>query len=155
VVGAALASPAVHVEVIADGVHVHPGALAAAFRAKGGERMLVVTDAVEPAGERDGIHVVNGRQLLVDQGSIRLADGTLAGSALTMNRAVAVMVRQAGVPLQTAVQMATLNPARRLGLQDRKGSLEAGKHADLVVVDADFGVWLTVVRGMVAFDRTQ
>jgi N-acetylglucosamine-6-phosphate deacetylase len=153
VVGAGLLLPGLSLELIADGIHVHPAALRLAYETRGQQRLVLVTDAVECAGEAEGIHGVDGRTLVVRDGSIRLAGGTLAGSALTMNRAVALMVQQVGVPLAEALAMATLVPARRLGLAGRKGTLAPGKDADLVVLDGQFQVRLTAVRGRVVYER--
>ncbi len=154
VVGAGLDLTGLYLELIADGIHVHPGALRLAYASRGWERLLLITDAVEYAGEAEGVYEVDSRVLTVKDGSIRLQDGTLAGSSLTMNRAVALMVQQVGLPLTEAVAMATLIPARRLGLDDRTGSLVAGKDADLVVFDEDFQVWLTVIQGDVVFEQS-
>ena len=153
VVGAGLALPELTVEVIADGIHVHPAALRAVYAAKGWERLLLVTDAVEPAGCADGVYAIGGRARTVADGAVRLPDGTLAGSTLTLNRAVALMVGQVGVPLMEAVAMASLVPARRLRLAHRTGSLAPGMDADVVVFDEHFEVQLTAVRGQVAFQQ--
>jgi N-acetylglucosamine-6-phosphate deacetylase len=82
-----------------------------------------------------------------------MEDGTLAGSTLTMNQAVALMVRQVGLPLEEALAMASFVPAKRLSLSDQKGSLAPGKDADLVVLDDHFQVQLTAVRGNIIFQR--
>ena len=139
VVGALLARPDVTVEVIADGVHIHPAAVRVAIAAKGRERVCLITDAVSGCvGE-------------VIDGAPRLADGTIAGSVLSMDRAVANTMAFAGVRIEEAVEMASLTPARVLGLDDRKGSLEAGKDADLVLFDDVVNVSLTMIGGEAAW----
>ncbi|HVA90426.1 MAG TPA: amidohydrolase family protein, partial [Chloroflexota bacterium] len=153
VVGAGLTLQELYLEVIADGIHVHPGALRLAYQAKGPRRLMLVTDAVEYAGMAEGVYEEGDRKLLVENGSIRMQDGTLAGSTLTMDQAVALMVRQVGAPLEEAIAMASSVPAERLGLSNRKGSLTPGKDADLVVLDDHFDVQLTAVSGNIIFQR--
>lgn len=132
--------------LIADGVHVHPRMIALAFRAAG-PRILLVTDAVAwRAGAAGSV------RLRLEGGAPRRADGTLAGTALTMDGAVRRCVRDAGVPLEQAVASAATVPAEVLGLQDR-GRIAPGRRADLVALDAELAVTTTWVGGEVAFDR--
>jgi N-acetylglucosamine-6-phosphate deacetylase len=132
--GAALSDDRLTPSLIADGVHVHPAALRAAARAKGPGGWILVTDAV---AWRDG-RLAEGRVELVD-GAPRLADGTIAGSSLTMDRAVKRMVEEAGIPLFDVITAATAAPARLLGLADR-GVLAVGARADLVALTPDLAV---------------
>ena len=132
--GAALSDDRLTPSLIADGVHVHPAALRAAARAKGNGGWILVTDAV---AWRDG-RLAEGRVELVD-GAPRLADGTIAGSALTMDAAVKRMVEEAGVDLFDVVTAVTATPARLLGLADR-GVLAPGARADLVALTPQLGV---------------
>ena len=132
--GAALSDDRLTPSLIADGVHVHPAALRAAARAKGPGGWILVTDAV---AWRDG-RLAEGRVELID-GAPRLADGTIAGSSLTMDAAVKRMVEEAGVPLFDVVTAATATPARLLGLTDR-GVLAPGTRADLVALSPTFEV---------------
>jgi N-acetylglucosamine-6-phosphate deacetylase len=130
-VGALLTDDRVAVSLIADLVHVHPAALAVAFRCKPADRVVLVTDAVAwRRGQVGGIDLVH------DGTAPRLADGTLAGSALSLDRAVANVVAHCGAPLARAVAAASTNPARLLGLEDR-GAIEPGRRADLVALDPD------------------
>jgi len=139
-VGALLADPDATVEVVCDGVHVHPAAVRVAVACKGPRRTCLITD------------VVSARDRPVVDGAPRLADGTIAGSVLTMDRAVANARRFAGVSLAEAVEMATLTPARVIGLDRAKGSLAPGKDADLVVFDEQVRVALTMVGGEVVWE---
>ncbi|MDP1793437.1 MAG: N-acetylglucosamine-6-phosphate deacetylase [Acidimicrobiales bacterium] len=130
ILGAALADDRLTPSLIADGVHVHPAALRAAARAKGRGNWILVTDAV---GWRDP-GTVGGRVSIVD-GAPRLANGTIAGSCLTMDAAVARMVHEAGIDLVDVVQAASTTPARLLGRRDERGAISAGLRADLVALD--------------------
>ncbi len=144
-VGALLDSP-VDVELIADGVHLHPALLRTVFAAKPGQCILV-TDAMAAAGAPDGDYALGQMAVEVRDGVARLAspdgDGAIAGSTLTMDAAVRFAVRTAGLPLLDVVHAASTAPARAWGLAD-VGALEAGRRADLVVLDDD----LEVVRVM-------
>ena len=150
-VGAALALDALSVSLIADGVHVHPAVVRAAVRAKGAERVVLVTDAMPPVGTTAQEFSLLGRSVTVHLGACRLADGTLAGSTLTMDQALRNAIEWTGVSLQDALGMATLLPARLTGADASKGSLEAGKDADIVVMDRDLRVILTLVGGQVVY----
>jgi len=152
--GAALDTDA-YVALICDGVHVHPAAVRLAAKAKGYDRMCLVTDAMAAAGLPDGTYALGGQPVTVRDGEARLADGTLAGSTLSMDRAVKHFLDWTGCSLPEAVRCASLNPARLLGLDDRKGSLEVGKDADLVAFDEELVVHHTIVGGKVVFSRDQ
>jgi N-acetylglucosamine-6-phosphate deacetylase len=149
VVGAVLATPTISAELICDGIHVHPLAVAVLAACKR-DRVILITDAVRAAGMPDGDYTFDERVIALRDGAVRLPDGTLAGSALTMDRAVRHYAAYAG-GLHAAAQAASLAPARLLGIADRKGSLETGKDADLVVIDDDFNVVLTVVGGRIVY----
>lgn len=151
-VGGALTLPGMTAEVIADGVHVHPASLAVAVRARGSESMLLVTDAMRATGMPDGDYYLGELLTHVHEGQARLDDGTLAGSVLTMDRAVRTMVNLVGLPIPEAVAMASLNPARLHRLEGRKGRLAPGMDADLVLLDANLAVLATLVEGQVAHD---
>ncbi|HLK89591.1 MAG TPA: N-acetylglucosamine-6-phosphate deacetylase [Polyangia bacterium] len=149
--GAALTDERLTVTLIADGVHTHPAALNLALRAKGPDRVALVTDAVAAAGAPAGKYMLGGQTIISDGESARLSDGTLAGSTLTMDRAVRVMVALGGARLEDALAMASGVPAARLGLVDR-GRLEAGRRADLALWSADLQITSTVIGGAVAFE---
>jgi N-acetylglucosamine-6-phosphate deacetylase len=150
--GAALTLPGLTAEVVADGVHVHPAVLGMAVRMRGVESVVLVTDAMRAAAMPDGVYRLGGLTARVQDGVARLPDGSLAGSALTMDAAVRNMVRLVGVSLPEAVAMASRNPARVHGLDHRKGAVAPGRDADLVVLDRDLRVVLTMVGGRIAFD---
>lgn len=142
---AALESEEVVVELIADGVHLHPAVLAdAARRAAGG--WVLVTDAMAAAGAGDGTFRLGPRQVEVRGGVARAADGAIAGSTLTLDRAVAYAVRVAGIGLDEAIAAATRTPAAVLG-RDDIGRLREGAYADMVVFDPDLSVRRVMRRG--------
>jgi N-acetylglucosamine-6-phosphate deacetylase len=140
-VGALLADPRPSVEIICDGVHLHPAAVRVAVACKGVGRTCLITDCV------------SGRRGEVKDGAPRLPDGTIAGSVLSMDRAVANVQRFAGVTLREAVEMATLTPARVIGADRAKGVLAPGQDADVVLFDRDMNVSLTVIGGEVVYGR--
>jgi len=144
--GAALVSPDATAELIADGIHVHPAMLRLAATVMP-KRVALITDAVRAAGMPDGTYKLYEHDFSVKDGAARLGDGTLAGSVLTMQRAVQNMVELAGLPFDMVVPLATEVPARLLGVSDRKGKIAAGYDADLVVLSPRFDVERVFIRG--------
>lgn len=145
--GEALTDDRVTVEIIADGVHVHPAAVRLLLRAKRPEDVVLITDSVAGAGLPDGDYAFRDVEARVEGGKVRLADGTLAGSTLTMEKGVANLMNYGSLSLAHAVAMATINPARVINLDHRKGRLSAGFDADLVAVTPEFEVAWTMVGG--------
>ncbi len=148
-VGAALTSVDATAELIADGIHVHPAVLRIAALAMP-HRIALVTDAVRACGMPDGTYKLYEHEITVADGAARLADGTLAGSVLTMRCAVQNMVELAGLPLELVLPLATEVPARILGIGDRKGKLAPGYDADIVVLTDRFEIAATYLRGQPA-----
>jgi N-acetylglucosamine-6-phosphate deacetylase len=149
VMGAVLLHYKVTAELISDGVHVHPAAMKLLTKVKGSKRVVLVTDAIRAAGMPDGEYRLGKQDVIVKNGICRLVSDELAGSTLTMDRAVRNMVELVGASLQEAVMMATINPAKVLGVENRKGSIASGKDADLVILDEELNVCSTVVKGEV------
>lgn len=133
IAGAALRA-GITCELINDGVHVHPALVGLLMQRP--ERLALITDAIDAAGVGDGRYQLGGHDVEVRDGQARLADGALAGSTLTLDDAVRRAVRECGVPIEAAAECAATTPARVLGLGDR-GSIAAGRLADLVVLDDD------------------
>jgi len=154
VAGAALDSTAATALLINDGLHVHPAVVRLLVRALGPERLALVTDAMEAAGLGDGEYHLLGQKVFVRDGEARLAGGTLAGSVLTLNRAVVNAREFAALSWGQATRMATLNPARLLGLGAQRGALLPGYQADLTILSADGQVWLTAIGGKIAYAQT-
>lgn len=149
-VGAALDLPELGCELICDGVHVDPAVLRLAWRAKGLAGLRLVTDATQAAGMPDGEYRLGGSAVVVRSGVARGGPGgagALAGSTLTMDAAVRSAVRVLGIGVLEASVLASLNPARLLGIADRKGGIAVGKDADLVVLDDSLCVCAAMVGG--------
>ena len=151
-VGGVLLLDEIFAEFIADGIHLHPAIVDMVVRLKGPERAVAITDAISGAGMPDGDYELGGQAIVVKEGAVRLPDGTLAGSALTLDQAVRNIVEFTVAPLPEAIQMATLTPARSIGVADCKGSLEPGKDADIVILDDDLNVLKTMVGGEVVYE---
>ncbi|HCL90749.1 MAG TPA: hypothetical protein DHW70_05455 [Candidatus Atribacteria bacterium] len=105
------------------------------------------------AGLKEGTYDLGGQEVIVTKGQARLKDETLAGSVLTMDKAVKNMVNKIGIQLPKAIQMASFNPARSIGIDDKKGSLEPGKDADIVILNKNLEAELTMVAGKVVYRR--
>lgn len=151
VVGSALLLDELSCELIADAIHVSVPAMKLLYKSKPAEKLILITDAIRGKGSGDGISELGGQTVYVKNGEARLEDGTLAGSVLCMNRAVQNLVEKVGVSLLQAVDCATINPARDLGLSDEIGSIRVGKRADLTVLDREYNVVLTIVGGEVVY----
>ena len=147
VLGAVLTSPEVTAELIADGVHVDAPAVRLLLAVKGVARVLLVTDGIAATGMPDGRYRLGTFEVGVIGGVCRSADGRLAGSTLTLDRALRNVI-DLGMSLADAVRMATLNPARRLGLEQTKGVLTPGADADLVLLNPDLQVVGVLTRGV-------
>ncbi len=148
---ALLLSDAVIAELIVDGIHLHPAIINLAHRVKGKDKLLLVTDAMRAKCLGDGRYELGGQTVNVEDGRVTLADGTLAGSVLRMPMAIKNMAEFSRCSLAEAVYMASLNPARSLKIDNQKGSIDYGKDADLVVMNADFQVMLTMRAGKTIF----
>ncbi|MGK5683730.1 N-acetylglucosamine-6-phosphate deacetylase [Actinoplanes sp. URMC 104] len=133
--GAALANPAVTCEIINDGVHVHDEAVRIAVDAAGPGRIAFVTDATPAAGMTSGSYFLGPVPVVAQEGTVRLTDGTLAGSTLTMDAAVRHAIQAVGLPVTDVARAAATTPATLLGIADHTGSLAPGKAADVVVLD--------------------
>ncbi|MGW1806659.1 N-acetylglucosamine-6-phosphate deacetylase [Streptomyces sp. NPDC002078] len=147
-IAALLEDERVTVELINDGTHLHPAALELAFHRAGADRVAFITDAMDAAGIGDGRYMLGPLEVEVSEGVARLVEGgSIAGSTLTLDRAFKRAVTVDRLSVEDAVQALSVNPARLLGLSDRIGSLEPGKDADLLVLDADFDLKGVMRRG--------
>ena len=151
-VGAVLDDDQLTVDVIADGCHVHPAGIRLLVKAKGINRVCVITDCTRAGGMGDGTFELGGQSVTVRDRRAVLNDGTIAGSTISMAEAVQTLVIEAGFSLPEAVQMVSTNPARVLQM-DHLGVLGPGKSADITVLDANFRVIMTIVSGQVVYKR--
>lgn len=150
--GAALRLHELYAELIGDGVHVHPDVAHILARAKGSDKLILVTDAVAIKGLKPGVYHFFDRQVTVmEDGCGRLEDGRLAGSSNTMNGMLKTCLTKAEIDLETLINAATINPATMLGLTDI-GRLAPGNRADLVITQRDFTVIKTIIGGKVVYE---
>jgi len=150
--GAALLGDS-YMEIICDGMHVHPDMVKLAFKVKDHEKIAMITDAVLAMGLGDGKYIFCGKKILVQDGLVREEDGTIAGSTLTMEKAVINVMKFTGLDLEHTVKSSSLIPARVTGLDHLTGSITAGKIADFAVLDEDHHVVQTYCRGKLAYQR--
>lgn len=149
-VGALLTRPEVYCELIADNIHVHPTVMKILYACKGADRVVLITDAVRVAGLEDGEYRKDdNRVVIVKDGVVRLPNGTLSGSTLTMNRSLYNFMQATGEPIEKVWQTSSLNAARSIHVSQDKGSLEVGKDADLILVDDMINVHMTMVEGRI------
>jgi len=153
VAGAALTTPGVWVELIGDGIHVHPDVMRLVIAARGPQWVTIISDAGRYAGMPSGTYDEGHRTMVVDGLRCAYPDGTLAGSASPMNRNLMFLHERLELPWPTIATMVAANPARMLGIADRKGSLAQGMDADFVVMGPAGDVELAVVGGRVAHAR--
>jgi N-acetylglucosamine-6-phosphate deacetylase len=153
--GAVLTIDEISAELIADGQHVAAEAMDILIRCKGKNGVHLVTDNTIWAGLPDGTYRDGNRQIIKEGPKAYVKGGTLIGSVAPMNQCVANLVQLVGCSLREASQMASLNAAVLLGIDGRKGSIEKGKDADLVVLEEDFRVHMTMVKGKILHPSEQ
>ena len=146
VVGASLADDRVSTELIADTFHISPDLFGLVAKVKG-DNLILITDSTRAGGLEDGEYTLGGQPIFVKGIECRLADGTIAGSVLKLNNAIRNMRDHTSLPLEQIVRMASINAARCIGLDKTKGSLEAGKDADIILADENFAVSETIIAG--------
>lgn len=152
-VGAALEMPELSCELIADKIHVHPASIRLLIKAKGLQKVILVTDSTSGAGMPDGAFYIQGQKVIYARGEARLKDGTLAGSLLTMDIALQNLVEVTGIPIEDCWICSSKNAAAAIGLERTKGAIRAGMHADLVLLDSNMQVCKTIVQGKMLFER--
>ncbi|WP_245832939.1 N-acetylglucosamine-6-phosphate deacetylase [Oceanobacillus timonensis] len=150
-VGAAFQLEGLHAELIADGIHVVPEMLQLIYNNVGSDRIILITDSMRAKGLEDGRYELGGQPVIVKNGHANLENGSLAGSILTMIDAVKNMLQLDGVELQDIKKMTAENPAQQVGIFDRKGSIEVGKDADVVLLNNAFDIAYTICRGEVVY----
>jgi N-acetylglucosamine-6-phosphate deacetylase len=147
VIGAVLTSSEVTAELIADGVHVEEPAMRLLLQAKGAAGVILISDGLSATGMPDGKYMLGQFEVTVSGGVCRNAEGKLAGSTLTLDRALRNVIAL-GIPLPDAVRMLTTNPAKLLGIEFKKGALRTGADADIVLLDENLQVTNVWTRGL-------
>ena len=151
VVGTALASDKVSVELIADTFHVNAGLFGLVYKIKG-DKLCLITDCIRAGGMEDGDYTLGGQPVHKEGIKCFMPDGTIAGSVLTLNKAVYNLWTNAGIEVWEAVNCASLNPATALGEENEIGSLEVGKRADIIIADDKFDINTTILAGQVRYN---
>lgn len=150
VIGAAFDDPACRVELIADGVHVHPSVVRATFKMFGDDRILLISDSIAATGMPDGDYDLGGLAIRVKGNkSILREGGAIAGSATNLMQCFRVAVKEMGIPLASAVKCASVNPAKELGIFNQYGSLDQGKFANVLLLDNELNIKYIIHKGEV------
>lgn len=152
-VGATFLFDELNAEIICDGIHVSAPAIKLLYKNKPHDKFTLITDAMRAKHMPDGDYELGGQPVIVKNNEARLHDGTLAGSVLKMNLAVKNVMKFLDLPLEEVVKYATINPARNLHVDDVMGSIKVGKRANLVVVDQDMNVHMTIRDGKVVYRK--
>ena len=151
VVGAAFTSN-VSCELIADEIHVHPGLFSMLLKVKGLDGIVLVTDCMSAGGKEDGEYELGSQKVFVKNKRAKLEDNTLAGSVLNLNNAVYNVYKHTDYSIPQLIQLVTLNPAKVLGLDSIKGSLDIGKDADITVFDEEINIAMTIGKGKILYE---
>ena len=150
VVGAVADSPSVRAELICDGVHIHPAVVRGTFQMLGADRMILISDSMRATGMPDGRYTLGGLDVDVKGNrAVLVSDGALAGSATNLMDCMRTAVKKMGIPLETAVACASINPAKSLGVEAERGSLAEGKKADIVLLDEELELKSVIKDGRV------
>lgn len=149
--GAVLMNEAAMVEVIADGVHLHPAILQLIYKLKGAEKIALISDCINAGGLESGQYKLGKMDVFVSDGIAKTASGSLAGSTLTLERAVKNMHQLGSIGLRESLNMASIVPAKFLNIADNVGSLERGKQADFAILQNDFTIQSTYIKGRQCF----
>ena len=152
VVGAALGSD-VFTEFIADKIHVNSVLFQFLLDNKGKDKIVLITDSMRAGCMKDGVYDLGGQAVFVKDGAARLESGNLAGSILTLNKAVYNFLKHTNMTLGEAIHLASLNPATSIGISNCKGSLEIGKDADISIFDEQMNCYLTIVEGREVYNQ--
>ena len=140
-------------ELIADGIHSTAEATDIAYQLIGEDRLVLITDAMRAKCLADGQYDLGGQQVTVEKQKATLEDGTIAGSTLELVNGLKHMMHVSNCTLEQAIKMGSTNAALELGIYDRKGSIKAGKDADLVLLNADNDIIMTICRGNIVYER--
>lgn len=153
IVGAAFLRNELMVEIIVDGIHVRPEIVDLAYNQITDERMILITDSMRAKWLKNGVYDLGGQMVTVKDGHALLDENTLAGSVLKMKDAFKNIQEYAGCDIKSAIKMTSENPAKHLKIFDRKGSISIGKDADIVVLDDQMDVFMTLCKGKIAYSK--
>ena len=146
VLGAAADFNHVFAELICDGIHVHPGVVRNTFRIFGDNRVVLISDSMRAAGMKDGDYTLGGQDVKVEGALATLADGTIAGSVTNLYECMKKAISM-GIPKESAIKAATINPARSIKVDDEVGSLEIGKKANVLILDEEMNLRMVMIGG--------
>lgn len=147
VIGAAFDNENVYVELITDGLHIHPSVVRATLKMFGDDRVIIISDCMRATGMPDGMYSLGGQPVKKTGNKASLVDGTIAGSVTNLMDCVRIAVKDMGIPLESAIKCAAVNSAKSIGIFDYYGSIEAGKVANLVLLDKDLNIVRVILRG--------
>lgn len=147
----ALLSDKLKVEVIADGIHIHPAVIKLIVKLKGVGNVILVSDSNCATEMGDGIYEINKLKIQVAEGVARLEDGSLAGSTITVDKAVKNIIKWGVASIPDAIKMATINPAKAIRIDNYKGLIAEGKDADIIILDNEFNVIVTIIKGVIVY----
>ena len=149
-IGAVFDSKDVIAEIICDGIHIHPAIVRATFQIMGADRMIMISDSIRATGMPDGQYTLGGLDVkVVDKLATLVSDGAIAGSTTNLMDCMRTVVKKMGIPLETAVACASMNPAKSLGVFNQYGSIEAGKKADIVLLDSELTLQSVIKDGKI------
>lgn len=140
-------------QIISDGHHLHSSTVKMIFQILGPQRCICITDGVQGIGLPDGRYTYNGKEYDSIEGAARYLDGTLIGSTTSLGNIAKKFKEFTGSTLEEAINSVSINPAKVLGMDDKKGSLEIGKDADIVLLDEDFSIYTTIVEGKICYQK--
>lgn len=146
-VGAGADSETCRAELICDGIHIHPSVVRTTFKMFGDDRIILISDSMSATGMQDGEYELGGQKVLVTGNLAVLEDGTLAGSATNLMDCMRTAVQKMGIPLESAIKCAAVNPAKAVGIYDKYGSLEIGKAANVVILEKDLSLVQVYCQG--------
>lgn len=143
----------IYCELIADTIHVNPAIFQILVKIKGVDKLILITDSMRAGCLKDGISELGGQKVIVKNNSARLENGALAGSILTLNAAVKNFMEYTDLKIYEAVNMASLNPSKNLKIDNKTGSIEIGKNADIIIFDDNFDVKRTIIEGQTVYKK--
>lgn len=152
VVGAGLTSDA-YCEIIADTIHISKDLFQFILDNKGEDKLILITDSIEAGGLEDGEYSLGGQKVIVKDRQARLEGGSLAGSVMPLNKMVYNFLKNTDLDMRKVVRLAAINPARAIGIDKTKGSIEIGKDADITLFDADVNCYMTINKGKIVYKK--